>query len=91
MRCRHGGPDRSVNNLHHPEASFIFPSYIAIVVVPSSVNVSAMDRVDANEGRRRQLLGGSAEVIRLRAEGGALFRVISSSSICCIGFVPDCG
>lgn len=28
-----------------------------------------MDPVDANEGRCRQLLGGSAEVITLQAEG----------------------
>lgn len=56
MRCRHGGADRSVNNYrHHPEASFIFRCYTTIVVVPSSVNVSAMDGVDANEGPRRQL------------------------------------
>lgn len=84
MSCWRGGPDRSVNNYHHPEASFIFLCYITIVVVPSSVNVSAMDRVDSNE-RRRRLHGGSAEVITLRGEGRAFFRMISSSSTPCIG------
>lgn len=86
MRCWRGGPDRSVNNYHHPEASFIFLCYITIVVVPSSVNVSAMDRVDSNERcRRRRLHGGSAEVITLRGDGPAFFRMISSSSTLCIG------
>lgn len=69
MPARRGDRDRSVNYYHHPAASFIFLCYITIVVVPSSVNVSAMDPVDANEGRCRQLLGGSAEVITLQAEG----------------------
>lgn len=93
MSCWRGGPDRSVNNHHHPEASFIFLRYITIVVVPSSVNVSAMDRVDSNERcRRRRLHGGSAEVITLRGDGRAFFRMISPSSTLCIGcllLTPD--
>lgn len=47
-----------------------------------------MDRVDSNERcrrRRRRLHGGSAEVITLRGDGPAFFRMISSSSTLCIG------